>query len=1041
MFFEGAAVLAGLIVLAGSLAMWRMSSGPLDLGFARDYIQQALNDPVSGYSVKLGSVVLTWPEFSSPMMLELGDVSLVKKDQTVLTVGKADVGISGPSLLTGHIDLTSIVLSEPALRLIRTDKNEIRLSLEDEKPSSADLEQEKNPLGDILASLAQPVGSIDSRSPLNRLQSLEIRDARMIMEDHIMGVSWYLRHLDILFARNERGLVMTAGIQLPGGRDQAASIQGEALYERSGGDIKLSLHFQDFDQRVLSRKIEKVSWLGQQELYINGDMQATLDKEMRVKDGSISLYAQGGVLNMPETYSHPLPFESLALEVAYDSAKNILNIERLGLDIHGVSVGLSSAISISDNEVKAPVKILVPELPQETIKALWPDALHGKSIEVWMTHNLSQGKIKDLTVVFDAAARKQENNLWDMDVSAVKADFGIENMTVDYRAPLTPATKTHGHGRFLADTLDIAIDGADVGDMKVTKGRVTIDRISRDVPGTAKIDVELKAALPSVFDYIAREPIKMTGERLGFKAAEVKGAADLVVNVSFPTIKHLLAEQVKVKVNGTLHDMVLPGVVRDQMSLTGGPFNLTVDGGAVVLSGKGKLEDRDIDMTWQQYLESAGKPFSSQVRASLVADRELREKLNIHLDDWVEGALPARVVYTEYQDDRAEAVVDADVGPAKLMVKPFSHEKQPGGAGTAHCKVALKGGVLQEVSDLSVQAPDIKMNGARLIFERKGAENVLRRGTIPSLVLGKTQAAIDWESDAKSGILKINVKGAALDARPFLGRRKDKKEPSAEGPPMAITIDVQKMLTHGEEQVQKSRVALNLDRDGLLTQMDMDVLAGKGPFIIRVKPDPSGRMSLRMQADDAGAALRAFDVYRNIRGGRLSVTGLSKDAANRRTIAGEARLSDFYVIKAPALAQLVSAISPTGLPQLLSGEGIYFSQLQSKFVWRMRPPGDIFEIEDGRTSGSSLGLTFEGAINKEKNALLIEGDVVPVSEVNDLISNIPLVGDVLMGGTEGAIFAATYSIEGSVDKPEVSVNPLAVLAPGILRKIFFEGGE
>jgi hypothetical protein len=94
-------------------------------------------------------------------------------------------------------------------------------------------------------------------------------------------------------------------------------------------------------------------------------------------------------------------------------------------------------------------------------------------------------------------------------------------------------------------------------------------------------------------------------------------------------------------------------------------------------------------------------------------------------------------------------------------------------------------------------------------------------------------------------------------------------------------------------------------------------------------------------------------------------------------------------------------------------------------------------IKGGETSGASLGLTFEGNIDNWTNLLDITGTIIPVSDLNKMLSVIPLVGDILTGGGKG-VFAATYSIKGTKDKPTVIVNPLAALAPGILRKMFFE---
>ncbi|HNQ92243.1 MAG TPA: hypothetical protein PKI93_04855, partial [Alphaproteobacteria bacterium] len=65
--------------------------------------------------------------------------------------------------------------------------------------------------------------------------------------------------------------------------------------------------------------------------------------------------------------------------------------------------------------------------------------------------------------------------------------------------------------------------------------------------------------------------------------------------------------------------------------------------------------------------------------------------------------------------------------------------------------------------------------------------------------------------------------------------------------------------------------------------------------------------------------------------------------------------------------------------------------------------------------------------------------VVPMSEVNNLVSKIPLIGNLLTGGKGGALIAATYTMKGDTEDPTVFVNPLSVLAPGFLRSILFEG--
>ena len=195
---------------------------------------------------------------------------------------------------------------------------------------------------------------------------------------------------------------------------------------------------------------------------------------------------------------------------------------------------------------------------------------------------------------------------------------------------------------------------------------------------------------------------------------------------------------------------------------------------------------------------------------------------------------------------------------------------------------------------------------------------------------------------------------------------------------------------------------------------------------------------LVFNSDDVGATLKAFGYYKNMVGGDLLVRGVPPENVYRGKLNGLATISNFRVVDAPVLARLLNAMSLTGILQLLGNDGVDFTRLKANFIWEQRYGGAMLTILDGKTAGSAMGLTFQGTIDEAKDAVNIKGTVVPVSMVNDLVSSLPLIGDIITGGG-GAVFAATYTITGPTEDPKTSVNPLAVLAPGFLRKLFFEG--
>jgi len=175
-----------------------------------------------------------------------------------------------------------------------------------------------------------------------------------------------------------------------------------------------------------------------------------------------------------------------------------------------------------------------------------------------------------------------------------------------------------------------------------------------------------------------------------------------------------------------------------------------------------------------------------------------------------------------------------------------------------------------------------------------------------------------------------------------------------------------------------------------------------------------------------------------MRGGKITIYGVPEGGDVTGDLFGSARIDNFRVKSAPALAKLLGAMSLNGANDLLRNDGVSFARLESDFEWQFRDQGNFLVMKEGRTSGSSLGLTFDGSVDQAANQMDIRGTIVPVSGVNNIVGNIPLIGNILTGGD--ALIAATYTMRGPTSDPKVAVNPLSVLAPGFLRKILFEGG-
>ena len=135
-------------------------------------------------------------------------------------------------------------------------------------------------------------------------------------------------------------------------------------------------------------------------------------------------------------------------------------------------------------------------------------------------------------------------------------------------------------------------------------------------------------------------------------------------------------------------------------------------------------------------------------------------------------------------------------------------------------------------------------------------------------------------------------------------------------------------------------------------------------------------------------------------------------------------MSSLRVRNTNVLADLLNAISVVGILEQLNGEGLVFNQAQGDFVLA----ANGVEVTRGSAVGASLGVSMAGVYKTSTDELFMQGVISPVYILNG-------IGALLTRRGEG-LFGFNYALRGKASDPDVSVNPLSILTPGMFREIF-----
>jgi hypothetical protein len=132
------------------------------------------------------------------------------------------------------------------------------------------------------------------------------------------------------------------------------------------------------------------------------------------------------------------------------------------------------------------------------------------------------------------------------------------------------------------------------------------------------------------------------------------------------------------------------------------------------------------------------------------------------------------------------------------------------------------------------------------------------------------------------------------------------------------------------------------------------------------------------------------------------------------------------------MARILMVGSLHGMSDLLNGEGIEFNEVVAPVSVR----GSKLNIGRARATGPAMGVTTQGVIDIDAQTVELSGAVAPSYVLNSALGSAPVIGKLLVSRKGEGMFAVSYAAKGPFSAPRISVNPLSIAAPGILRRMF-----
>lgn len=664
----------------------------------------------------------------------------------------------------------------------------------------------------------------------------------------------------------------------------------------------------------------------------------------------------------------------------------------------------------------------------QAVKQLWPYWI-APNARRWASDNIFAGSVSNGSIaVFVPATRvRNPDGSLRLTEDQMNISFDVSNARINIAGDIPPLRGTTGHielkgSSLLADiksgTSYFPTDRA----VNIDGGTFRIPDFSQH-PLTADTDIVVSGAADAVAELITYRPIKFLS-RTGLKPEDLAGNIRANVKAHFGLNS---ADDVHpdwtAAMTLTNVDVMKPVQGRRLTALTG---TATITPVKAVLDTKGKVDGVAMQLNATEPFDDAAGIERQRLMTMSLGTADIA-RMFPNLEQVISGSVKAKV---SLKPDGSQQV-EADLAAANLKVPGSGWTKGSGIPAKARFDV-VPGDEKIEFRNLVVDGDGF---GAKGNIEAKGGKLVVASFERVKLAandnFGLTVRPI------RSGF-DVAVSGASIDARAAINRLRNAGTADEGGQkPLSLVLraKVDKVFGFGDETLRNVDLAY-APMTAESGKLQLSALSKGGqPVVGQMVEDGRGRF-VQLTSGDAGSTFRFLGLYGRLQKGLLN---MRLRPGKQGSWNGNVDIRDFSLANEERLQSMVS--TPTGkdgrsLNKAVKRDiDVRSEKFQRGFAFFTYSDGTL-AIENGVLRGTQVGATFQGTVRDAAGKMDVTGTFMPAYGLNRLFGELPIIGILLGNGRDRGLLGITFKLTGPFEKPNLTINPLSIIAPGIFRQVF-----
>jgi hypothetical protein len=672
------------------------------------------------------------------------------------------------------------------------------------------------------------------------------------------------------------------------------------------------------------------------------------------------------------------------------------------------------------------LRLSIDDMPVSQVKQVWP-WFAAPGARNWVLANIYGGLVGEGSLELDVPPGRMGNGI-PFGADEIFGAFAISGTRFDVAGRIPPVRDSNGSVEFRGTDIDVALQSGTVfmpggRTVAASGGTLTIRDVHKQ-PVIGKLNINVAGDADAVLQLASYDPINVD-RFIDIQPDEIEGKVSGLVIADIPLQRNISAENLAWRVELSYTDLDLAKPFEGQV-VSDAVGTIKVDPRSAVIDAKARLNGAPATLS---LVEPLGQSTVARARrVALQLDDKARNAIAPGLNTLLSGT--AEVELDDASKDRR--LITASLDRATLTI-PWVGWSKGNGVGADVAFAMKTDGNRIDLTDFKLSGDTFGATGALALV---GGNVVSARFPSASLNRGDD---FSFDMVAKGKGYAITIRGQSIDARSIvkLYAADAKGGTAAGGEPVPVSIDMEVASLVGFHGATFRNVKLNYSGTGARTDvLEFNATTPEGrPVTFRDGRDGDTRR-VEMRSGDAGTLLRFLDVYENMEGGDIT---LALAGRGDGPLSGRVDARDFWLVNEPRLSSIVStapAQSGRSLNQAVRGE-IDTSRVQFEQGYsRIEKGVGYLSLDSGVLRGPLVGATYQGMLYDRAGNMAMTGTFMPAYGLNRIFGEIPLIGQILGNGRDRGLIGITFRVAGSTQNPQLEVNPLSVIAPGIFRSVF-----